>query len=252
MTDLNQNSEKNTVRAVERALDILLCFTESSELGLAQITKKVSLHKSTVFRLLQTLEQKGFLIKNEDTEKYRLGYRVLELSNHMSGINDPAILFLPEMQKLRNLVGETISLYVRDGYDRIRIQAVESELPIRRVAPIGARMPLYVGAASKVLVAFENPIDKSAIIHYLEAEQHINKPSFQQILDEIIKDGYATSFEERESGAASIAVPIFNRNEKLFAAISISGPVNRLTQEKMDEYVPELLKVATRLGTLII
>ncbi len=251
MVDLNQNSEKHTVRAVERALDILLCFTEASELGLAQITKKVSLHKSTVFRLLQTLEQKGFIIKNSETEKYRLGYRILELSNHLSGINDPAILFLPEMQRLRNEVDETISLYVRDGLDRIRIQAIESEQPIRRVAPIGARMPLYVGAASKVLVTFENPIERSSIMDKLEAQQMIDRVSFEEMINEIRSNGFATSFEERELGAASIAVPIFNKSKKLIAAISISGPVNRLTHEKMNNNIKELLEVASQLSNLI-
>ncbi|TGU71893.1 MarR family transcriptional regulator, partial [Mesorhizobium sp. M00.F.Ca.ET.186.01.1.1] len=144
---------KANVRSVERALDILLCFTDATDLGLSEISSRLSLHKSTVHRLLATLENKGFLIRDVQTEKYRLGFRIWELSANLTHNDDPATLLLPEMERLRDLVEETISLYVRDGNERIRIQAVQSRQPIRRVAPIGARMPLAVGASSKVLVA---------------------------------------------------------------------------------------------------
>ena len=115
--------KKQTVRAVERALDILLCFTEESELTLTEITMKVSLNKSTVYRLLASLEGKGFLLRDTLTDKYRLGFRLWELSANLERDDDPAVLFLPEMKKLRDLLGETISLNVRDGRERIRIQA---------------------------------------------------------------------------------------------------------------------------------
>ena len=145
---------KLTVRAVERALDILLCFANESDLGLTEIASRVDLHKSTVHRLLASLEGKGFIIRDPASEKYKLGYRVWELSANLMQSDDMSVVLLPEMERLRDLVGETISLYVRDGNERIRIQAVQSRLAIRRVAPIGARLPLIVGASSKILVAF--------------------------------------------------------------------------------------------------
>src|SRR4051794_17472139 len=95
--------QKLTVRAVERALDILLCFTDSSDLGLTEIAGRVSLHKSTVHRLLASLEGKGFVIRNQATEKYRLGFRVWELSANLSQNDDPAIILLPEMERLRDV-----------------------------------------------------------------------------------------------------------------------------------------------------
>ncbi|WP_245237721.1 helix-turn-helix domain-containing protein, partial [Paenibacillus ihuae] len=86
---------KLTVRAVERALDILLCFTQESDLSLTEIAAKISLHKSTVHRLLTTLEEKGFLLRNEATDKYRLGIRIWELSTHLPTLDEPAALLLP-------------------------------------------------------------------------------------------------------------------------------------------------------------
>jgi DNA-binding IclR family transcriptional regulator len=151
------DDSKLTVRAVERALDILLCFTDSSDLSLTEISSRVQLHKSTVHRLLASLEGKGFLLRDAATEKYRLGFRLWELSANLSQSDDPGLILLPELERLRDQLGETISLYVRDGYERVRIQAVQSNHAIRRVAPVGARMPLHVGASSKVLVAFPDP-----------------------------------------------------------------------------------------------
>lgn len=242
---------KANVRAVERALEILLCFTDSTDLGLSEISNRLSLHKSTVHRLLATLENKGFLIRDVQTEKYRLGFRVWELSANLSHNDDPATMLLPEMERLRDLVEETISLYVRDGYERIRIQAVQSKQPIRRVAPVGARMPLTVGASSKVLVAHAEQHDMHEILEGLEWPEYVDRDTYIEQMEPIRQQGYATSVEERELGTAAVAAPIFNRNGQLIAAIAASGPSNRLTQEKMKQYAPYIMEAAYRMGKMM-
>ncbi len=243
--------QKSNVRAVERALDILLCFTDATELGLSEIASRISLHKSTVHRLLATLENKGFVIRDAQTDKYRLGFRLWELSANLSHSDDPAMILLPEMERLRDVVGETISLYVRDGLERIRIQAVQSNQPIRRVAPIGARMPLSVGASSKVLVTYAEPDVRQAVLNDPLWPESIDKTAYIQQLEQIRQQGYATSVEERELGAAAVAAPIFNRNGKLVAAIAASGPSNRLTPEKMSEFAAPIMETASRMGNMV-
>ena len=243
---------KLTVRAVERALDILLVFTEHTSLGLTEIAEKVGLHKSTVHRLLASLEGKGFLIRDAGTEKYRLGFRVWELSAQLAGqLDDPGALLLPEMERLRDLVGETISLYIREGHERIRIQAVQSHHAIRRVAPVGARMPLYVGASSKVLLAFENELVRDALLRSQDWPASIDQASFLRGLEDIRALGYATSVEEREPGAAAVAAPILTGTGRLAAALAVSGPSNRLTLEKMREIAPQVMEAARRMGTMM-
>jgi IclR family KDG regulon transcriptional repressor len=243
--------QKNTVRAVERALDILLCFTDSTHLGLMEITNKVSLHKSTVHRLLASLEGKGFVIRDTQTEKYRLGFRIWELSANLSQTDDPAIVLLPEMERLRDLLGETISLYIRDGKERIRIQAVQSNQAIRRVAPIGARLPLYVGASSKVLIAFANPSVQLSIIQDTEWPGYLKSQEYIRQLGETREFGYATSIEEREPGAAAVAAPIYNRSNELVAALSVSGPASRLSAEVMKEQANLIIEAAKRMGKMV-
>jgi IclR family transcriptional regulator, KDG regulon repressor len=204
-----------------------------------------------VHRLLATLENKGFLIRDAQTEKYRLGFRIWELSANLTHSDDPATVLLPEMERLRDLVGETISLYVRDGNERIRIQAVQSNQPIRRVAPIGARMPLFVGASSKVLVAYAEPEVLQAVLNDPNWPDSIDREAYLEQLEQIRAQGFATSVEERELGAAAVAAPIFNRNGKLVAAIAASGPSNRLTPEKMREFARPIMEAAYRMGKMM-
>lgn len=243
--------DKKTVRAVERALDILLCFTEESELTLTEISVRVSLNKSTVYRLLASLEGRGFLIRDSRTDKYRLGFRIWELSANLIREDDPALLLLPEMEKLRDLLGETISLYVRDGRERIRIQAVESKHPIRRVAPVGIRLPLSVGASSKVLAAFAEDQVKDYILQDPLWPGSVDKESFRKQLQFINEKGYATSVEEREQGTSAVATPIFNRQGEVMAALSVSGPASRFNIKKMDEIAPIIMDTAKRMGQML-
>lgn len=243
---------KQTVRAVERALDILLVFTEHDSLSLTEIAQNVGLHKSTVHRLLASLEHKGFLIRDAATEKYRLGYRVLELSAKLSEqFDDPGMLLLPEMERLRDLVGETVSLYVREGHERIRIQAVQSRQEIRRVAPVGARLPLYVGASGKVLLAFAEESVVQAILHSPDWPEAMEREVFLRGLEEVRRQGYATSIEERETGVAAVAVPIFASSGRLLAALGISGPSNRLDVQRMLQIAPQLIESARRMGKIM-
>jgi IclR family KDG regulon transcriptional repressor len=247
--------EKRTVRAVERALDVLLCFASGNEWGLTEIAIRVGLHKSTVHRLLATLEDRGFVIRHAGTDKYRLGLSVLELSANLSRSDDPSVVLLPEMERLRDQLSETISLYVRDRIERVRIQAVQSTQAIRRVATVGARLPLSVGASSKVLLAFGEVGVRDHVIADVLADPtwplSLDHKTFGKQLDDILATGYATSFEEREPGAAAVSAPIFNRSGKLVAALSVSGPSNRLTPERMHEYAPAIIAAAHRMGTIL-
>ncbi|TNJ65811.1 IclR family transcriptional regulator [Paenibacillus hemerocallicola] len=242
---------KLTVRAVERALDILSAFTDETELSLTEIAARTQLHKSTVHRLLASLEGKDFVTRNAETEKYRLGFRIWELAANLSQSDDPAIMLQPEMERLRDSLGETVSLYVRDGGERIRIQAVQSNQAIRRVAPIGARLPLNVGASSKVLIAFAESEVQKQVLEALEWSGAAEKQSFVRQMTEISRFGYATSVEEREPGAAAVAAPIFNRGHKLVAALAVSGPSNRFTVEKMKEHASQIIEAANRMGKML-
>ncbi|WP_424767027.1 IclR family transcriptional regulator [Paenibacillus sp. sgz302251] len=243
---------KSTVRAVDRALDILLCFTSKTDWAMTEIAEHVGLHKSTVHRMLATLEDKGFIERDRATDRYHLGLKVWELSANLSRTDDQASIWLPELERLRDQLGETVSIYVRDGAERIRIQAVQSNQPVRRVAPVGVRLPLYAGASSKVLIAYADPAAQESILGDPAWLYANDLDQYKKQLEEICLNGYATSFEEREPGAAALSAPIFDRTGKIAAALSVSGPASRLTMKTMNEYAPVVMASAKRLGIMLL
>jgi DNA-binding IclR family transcriptional regulator len=128
---------------------------------------------------------------------------------------------------------------------------VQSNQAIRRVAPVGARMPLAVGASSKVLVAFGEPAVVSEMLLDPDWPPSLDRDLFVQQLHETKRLGYATSVEEREPGAAAISAPIMNRAGRLVAALAVSGPSNRLTLERMQEQARLIVEAAKRMGTMM-
>ncbi|REK74897.1 IclR family transcriptional regulator [Paenibacillus paeoniae] len=241
---------KSTVRAVDRALDILLCFTSKTDWAMTEIAEHVGLHKSTVHRMLATLEEKGFIERDRETDRYHLGLKVWELSANLSRSDDLATIWLPEMVRLRDQLGETVSIYVRDGAERIRRQAVQSNQAVRRVAPVGVRLPLYAGASSKVLIAYADPATQESILEAPTWPSAIEMEPYRQQLQEVLAQGYATSFEEREEGAAALSSPIFDRSGAMIAALSVSGPASRLKISTMRDYAPVMMESARRMGTM--
>jgi len=241
---------KSTVRAVDRALDILLCFTSKTDWAMTEIAEHVGLHKSTVHRMLATLEEKGFIERDRETDRYHLGLKVWELSANLSRSDDLATIWLPEMVRLRDQLGETVSIYVRDGTERIRRQAVQSNQAVRRVAPVGVRLPLYAGASSKVLIAYSDPATQESILQDPSWPSSIDIRQYKQQLQEVLAQGYATSFEEREEGAAALSSPIFDRLGTMIAALSVSGPASRMKLATMRDYAPVMMEAARRMGTM--
>ncbi len=239
--------DRGTVRAVERALDVLLCFRTKDELGLTEISRMIGLHKSTVHRLLATLETRGF-VRREQTDRYRIGWSILELTSGIYRSGDFSTVVFPEMTALRDRIGETVSLYVRSGFERIRIQAVEGIHAVRRVANIGMRFPLHIGASGKVLLAFCNEplLDRMETSGALPPD--FNKSEFERQLADIRKRGYAVTFEERETGAAAVAAPIMNRQNQVSAALSVSGPVDRFTEAHLEQFIAACVDSANLIG----
>jgi len=239
-----------SVRAVERALDILLCFLVNKEPTLAELTRCANLNKATVFRLLHTLIDKGFVERITGSERYQLGRKIGELGRDYPFKDWRLLIIKSEMEKLRDLLEETVSLYIRDGSERVRVFAVESNQTIRRVAPIGVRMPLTVGASSKILMAFADEELQNFLLPRLDW-QNVNRAYYEEQLTKIKKDGYAISISEREIGTSAISTPIFNKENKLLAALTVSGPSSRLTTEKMLEFVPQIFHTAHVLSELL-
>lgn len=241
-----------TVRAVDRALEILLCFAhDPGGLTLSDIAKQVHLHKSTVYRLLTSLQVKGFVRKDSETDKYVLGWSILELLGSLNQTDELSSAALPEMTRLRDVTGETVSLYVMSERQRLRIQGVESHEPVRNVATIGQTYPLYIGAAGKVLLAFAEPaIIKQVLLDPAIPSDFDQRDLYAQLAG-IRKDGYAISIQERDAGAAALAAPVFGKNNECIAALSVSGPSSRFSLASMQSHIQVVRNSASFITKLL-
>jgi len=245
----------DTVRSVEKALDIILAFSEDKpQLSLPEICKMINMPKSTVYRLLSTLENRGFIEHSQMNGKYQLGSRFIKLSNIALKNYDLNETALPVMNELRDKTGETINLYAKKGLDRVCIEQAEGFHHLRRFSTIGDILPLYCGASGKLLLAYENEQEIEKVLNQIGHKAGtrntiIDYESFLKELVGIREQGYAFSKGEREVGVTSVAAPIKNSGGKVVAAVSISGPDARFTEENIKNYKKLVAEGAAKISS---
>ncbi len=228
-----------SVRAVDRALEILLIFTqEKPVLSLTEIAEEVGMSKSTVHRLLATLESKRFLIRTAATGKYHLGFRFLEMASQVMG-DVKQQWALPYLTRLAEEFEETVDLAVMDGDHVIYLQVVESHQRVKIAAAIGQRLPAYCTATGKAFLAYlpdeqVQLILSNGLTRYTE-NTHIKPAEFYKELKETRKRGFAISKQEYERDINAVSAPILGADGVPLLAIAIAGPSFRLSQERMLE-----------------
>ena len=246
-------SSLKAVRAVERALDILEAFVDvNGEKGPTALASALGLNKSTVLRLLYTMERKGYVVQNPRTQRYRLGPAVLALAGHFFSENELANIAFPEVERLRDQTEETVSIYVRSGFERICIQRLEGNRSVRIFVQLGQRLPMYAGAASQVLTAFLPDEERAELIKGLPVPVGFDLRAWVSRLDKVRREGYAISHGERQPEIAAVAAPIFGRGDRLVAALSLSGPVTRLTVEDLERLAPLVRERAAAISRLLV
>ena len=241
-----------SVEAIERAARILDAFTvERPELGVAEVARMLGLKRSTVHRALVTLEAAGLVRQIDESQKYTLGSKVLSLAYVFQSQLSLLSIALPYMRALRDRFNETVALHILEGRQRKVVEQVESTHDLRRTyRDIGKVLPLHAGSPGKLLLAYMSPeqIEQAIVESGLSGFTPFTITDRQRLLQELAeirKRGYATSTGEHSPGIASISCPIANREGRVIAAVNISGPSFRLTEEKALEYLPQL-REATR------
>ena len=243
-----------TVQSVERALAILKAFSAGEpELSVAQLSRRLNLPKSTVSRLLSTLEANGFVVQDAETGRFRLGAELIALVNSAVAGFQVHRVARPHLRQLADTVGETVSISVLDGRDAVNLeQFVPAHRLVMRVGWVGRRMPAHAVSVGKVLMAFlpaeelDRLLDNS--LEALTPHTITNPHTLRRELARVRQQGYATAFEELEEGLHAVAVPVRNHRGEVVAAISVSGPAYRLTRERIVEIVPQVTETAQRIS----
>lgn len=227
-----------SVRAVERALDILLCFTrEEPTRSLTQIAESIHMSKTTVHRLLATLESKRFITRDKVTGLYRLGFRFIEMASLV--LRDVGLerWALPYLQRLSAEYGETVDLSILDGSHVIYLEVIESPQRVKLAAAVGQRLPAFFTASGKALLAYlpEEQVTKIIRDNFAEASRELPAPISEMIAELRVtaERGYAISEQEYEEDINAVAAPIFGEDRQPVASIAIVGPSFRLTKDRL-------------------
>ncbi|MGP4079991.1 IclR family transcriptional regulator [Pseudalkalibacillus sp. R45] len=225
---------KGTVQSVERAIDLLYCFTLNEyELSLADFVNKTGLNRTTVFRLLNSLKDKGMISRNQHNGLYRLGLPLIGMGQIVSETIDVRQEALPVLKQLSKETGETVSLNIIQANRRVCVEKSDGSEDIRQFVRLGYPYPLVRGASGKALFAFceEEFIEEEISTWERENQKVIDRDTYYKELETIRKNRLAISKNDRVFGAYSISAPIFNNTYTLVAGISLSGMSIKLTEE---------------------
>ncbi|HJQ72215.1 MAG TPA: IclR family transcriptional regulator [Actinomycetota bacterium] len=242
--DLRRHPPTSGVGVLDRCVAILRAVEEGAR-SFTDIAEATGLTRSTSHRLIQGLEDHGFLLRIGGLG-YALGPRLLALAASASRDLPLRELAHPSLERLARSTGESAQLYVRDGDRRVCIDAAESVSELRTIVEIGASLPLTKGSAGAVFLAWTGEHDRARLVHTAEDPERLERK-----LITTRRRGWADSVAERAPGVASVSAPISGPDGALLAVVSVSGPAARLGQLRAKRYAPAVLEAAREIeGTL--
>ncbi|HXG53180.1 MAG TPA: IclR family transcriptional regulator [candidate division Zixibacteria bacterium] len=242
------------IQSVSHALDVLEQFSGSvDEIGVTELSKRLKLHKNNVFRLLATLEARGYIEQNRVTENYRLGLRCLQLGQTF--IQQMGLLTQARaaLQQLVAHTRESAFVAVRKDSAIVPLDFVEPGRPVRVVSFLGSRLPPHATAAGKIHLVFDPDGGvKQALPERLERfTDHtvVERGALLEQIKEIKERGWAVERSEFLEDVASVAVPVRDYTRSLVGSLAVAAPSHRLTSERIKtEIVPMVLEAGRALS----
>lgn len=236
---------QNKNKTVVKSMDLLNLFRSYPKLSLSEMVQLSGIPKTSVHRMVSSLEDMGFL-KKEENNKYSLGFLFLEFGQLVKERIDIRKIALPIMYSLREEAGEAVNLVIKEGNEAIYIEKLETLQPVRVYTKIGRRAPLYGGACPRILLAFLPEIEIEQYLKQTELKQVamqtiMDKDYLLQVLAESKKNRYAVSHSELQDYSSAVAAPIFDSLNQVVAGISLVGPSMRFQEEHLSKLV-ELVK----------
>jgi DNA-binding IclR family transcriptional regulator len=230
---------RNKVQSLDRAIEILKLLGTGPEMRVTDLARRLEVHKSTVFRLLSTLQEHGLVEQNPTTERYRLGYGLVRLAGSVVAELDLARASRPVLEELASRTGETVNLAILQGDQVVNIEQIAAPNLVVNVNWVGKQTPLHATSNGKVLLAYlPDPVREALLGPSLPrltprtiTEVRVLERQLQRVRD----DGYAFTLEELELGLNAVASPVFAADGRILAAVSVAGPAYRVTPHRLTE-----------------
>lgn len=257
-TDGAPRRDHSTLSSVRNAARLLKEFSRGSrEIGVTELSRRLGIGKSTAHRLLNTLAEERLLEQDPDTGAYRLGLAMYELGASVSAHTDLHNACIPIIDQLATGTRETVQVAVLDGREVVYVERRDSPQTLRLFGRVGHRNAAYCTSTGKVLMAYLPPPRLEALLDgwVLTPRTQFtitSMPRLREELEQIRRRGWAENINEVEMGVASLAAPIRNGLGEVVAAVSVAGPIQRLTQDSLKRFarptVEAGLAISRRLG----
>lgn len=234
-------SRDYTIAAVDRAVNVLEALAAQPRQGVTQLAAHLGLTKTIVFRLLATLEARGFVVREGDNALYSLGYRMGVLGEQAGAQNTLLTAARPVMEQLRNETRENVNLIIREGAQSLVLATLAGQHAMRIYANAGRHGPLHAGGGSMLLLAFA-PVDiqndvLSKPLERFTAATATDPDDLRKRLHMIRADGFNIAINDLDEGAFSIAAPIHNAAQDVVAALSVAGAMARYDESRRRRFL---------------
>lgn len=247
------NVKTKSVPAIEKAMVILEeLATSRSGLSLSELTRKLSLPKSSTFGLLLTLERLGYLDRNESTGRYMFGMKIFTLANMaMNGLNLRKIAspFMRELMRKTNL---TVHMTIQEQNEAVIIEKVESPYTPKVETWVGKRMGVHCTAAGKALISDWEDDDINRLINHglprYNENTIVSPKKFKEELLSVRKQGYSLDVEEETIGSRCIGAPVHNQVGRIVAAVSIAGYKQQIHNESIPLLISRVKTTAAEIS----
>lgn len=243
---------QNKNKTVVKSMDLLNLFVKHSKLNLNEMVQLSGIPKTSVHRMVGSLEDMGFLQKDEEG-KYSLGLLFLQFGQLVADRLDIRQIALPVMKALRDDVEEAVNLIVKEGKEAIYIEKLDTLHPVRLYTKIGRRSPLYAGACSRILLAFSEEDEREQYLNEIELKPIgtgtiTDREKLRRVLEECKKNGFSISHSELENHTSAVAAPIFDYSGQLVAGLSIAGPDVRFQNDRLPELIEKVKNAANQIS----
>jgi IclR family transcriptional regulator, acetate operon repressor len=247
-----------TIATVERAADVLVHLAAQNQptFGVTEIADALGMSKAAVHRILASLRTRGLIDLDEATRRYSLGVTAMNLGLAYLDRVDVRRIAHPELVALSEETSETATLSIRNGWVRFYVDQVTPRREVIMSVSLGVPYPLHAGASSKAFLAFLPDDELNAYLAQpelarLTSDTVTDKMKLRREIRQIHNRGYAGSFAERQSGAASVAAPVFDHTGRPAGVVSVCGPVERFRDEAgacAEALLQATLRLSQRMG----
>ncbi|MFS0821542.1 IclR family transcriptional regulator [Bacillus sp. 1P02SD] len=250
---IKEKNERYTISSVENALDLLEAFLENESLSLIELEKLLNRPKSSLFRIIATLEKRAYITRNSRDGKYCLGFKPLELTKKILHDNALRKCAMDDIIWLAEKYGDTVNLGVMTEDDVLYVEIIEGTHSLRMNESVGSRVPFHSTAIGKAIASSLPANELERLIEVkgfpkITANTIRSKDVFLEEVSKIKNLGYAVDNEESVLGARCIAAPIYNFYGEVEGAVSLSGVIHRFPEGNLKLIANDVVSVAKKIS----